>query len=730
MHHLTYRTITNTLNRKIQLLMFDNIYIYKERTKLFFISTFNTDMVKDKDNVVFICFDPNNDIDDVRKRINQINANTIFYKELKSCISFIQSIQSQKAFLVMSSSQIISDFINLQQVHSIFMFCSNIEQHNFVYHGNPKVIGVYDNMDSLCSSIQEQINYIQKRNSPWCFFNQYELRNRDLSKYSSDFIWLHLFHDVLPHLSHDQSKEALHSFISDSSLQKEINTALQTRNVDHLYRLRYFLGDLVANLACEHRQIIQSNREKLIVYRQMKLSNDELKQLQQSKGQLMSMKGFLIAHTHRPASSIEHSDMISVLFQIECNVSELGKNLIFVDLSQLAECSTQNTILFDFNTTFRLENIEHDGHMWTVKLKAVNDGQSILKKYIDDTHRQIENLSIPIIFGKLLCDMGEWNKSQQYFERLMNNSSDEDMAWIEHSIGEAHKWKGEWTEARQYYDRAYNRMMEHDPIRLKDSALILSDIGEVLHLQGKYKESLDYHERALTLGKEYYSSNHSQIATSLSNIGFIHLNRRKWDEAALFFQQALSVQEEYYNCIHFDIARTLKNIAILKSNQRKYDEAIDHRQRALSIYEKYYPSNQVLIASTLSYIGYSLPFKKEYHEALDMVQRALIIQKRFYPFGHIDITKSLSNIAIIKTKQLKYDESLELYQQVLIMQKQYYLSDHLEIVRTLNNIGLSLLNGKENYDEALHYQEQALQMLEVSYPSYYGNIATNLHLHW
>ena len=157
----------------------------------------------------------------------------------------------------------------------------------------------------------------------------------------------------------------------------------------------------------------------------------------------------------------------------------------------------------------------------------MNDGQTIKQKYIDDTHRQIEDLSIPIIFGKLICDMSQWNQSQIYFEHLLNDSHDEDLAWIEHSIGQAHHWKGEWNEARKYYDRAYDRMMKTEPVRIKDSAIVLSDIGEILYLQGKYEEAYEFHQRALTIRKKYYSSNHAHIATSLENIGLIHYRTTK-----------------------------------------------------------------------------------------------------------------------------------------------------------------------------------------------------------
>jgi hypothetical protein len=72
------------------------------------------------------------------------------------------------------------------------------------------------------------------------------------------------------------------------------------------------------------------------------------------------MKGFLMASTVRSStfSSIKQTDFIPVLFEIECNIKELDDQVIF------AELSSEEIVLFDFNTTFRLENIQQNEQIW------------------------------------------------------------------------------------------------------------------------------------------------------------------------------------------------------------------------------------------------------------------------------------------------------------------------------------------------------------------------------
>jgi hypothetical protein len=238
----------------------------------------------------------------------------------------------------------------------------------------------------------------------------------------------------------------------------------------------------------------------------LKSSNDEFNQLQHNQSKLISVKEYLIGTTEQSSSltmctsSTERSDLISVLFEIECNLTELNEDFIFTDITQFMELPSQQIILFDFNTTFCLENIQQSNELWLIKLTVLNDGQSIIEKYINDVYHQIENLSIPIIFGKLICNMSQWNQSQIYFEHLLNDLHNEDLAWIEHSLGQCHQWKGEWNQPRIYYDRAYDRMIQTKPAHIKDFAIIYSLIlVSYCIFKVKDEEALDFHNQALAI---------------------------------------------------------------------------------------------------------------------------------------------------------------------------------------------------------------------------------------
>ncbi len=72
--------------------------------------------------------------------------------------------------------------------------------------------------------------------------------------------------------------------------------------------------------------------------------------------------------------------------------------------------------------------------------------------------------------------------------------------------------------------------MKSEPVRIKDSVMILSNIGEILYLKGKYEESFNIVQRVLTIRKKLYPSGHIDIAiaNTLYNIGKLKYEQGKF----------------------------------------------------------------------------------------------------------------------------------------------------------------------------------------------------------
>ena len=75
---------------------------------------------------------------------------------------------------------------------------------------NLHIMGIYDDFNKLCFEIiEEEIDLIQKQFYKWIFFDTENYLTKDLSKQANDFLWIQLFHYVIPYFSHnEQAKKA------------------------------------------------------------------------------------------------------------------------------------------------------------------------------------------------------------------------------------------------------------------------------------------------------------------------------------------------------------------------------------------------------------------------------------------------------------------------------------------------------------------------------------------
>jgi hypothetical protein len=100
------------------------------------ISSFNEEY-ENKENINIICFDPDNETEDVRIRLRQINNHIVFHTKLESCITFFESTEKEKIFLVTSDSsvsQMLPHIDIFHQVDCIFIFRLKRDDYKYLYH--------------------------------------------------------------------------------------------------------------------------------------------------------------------------------------------------------------------------------------------------------------------------------------------------------------------------------------------------------------------------------------------------------------------------------------------------------------------------------------------------------------------------------------------------------------------------------------------------------------------
>lgn len=711
---------------------------------------------ENKENITLIWFDPNIDQrDDTKKTMKQlreINDYVIFHTEFEQCLTHILSIKNEKIFLIASGasvSDLLSHISTICQIDSIFIYCMKEIKYQHLLKTYPKLVGIYTDLHSLCTSIREQIDAVERQLATFSCFDQHQKSTKDLSKQSAEFLWFQLFNYVMLRLpQNDQAKKqmldlcrqyyrgnfnqlqlidefdgsyeaerAIEWYSKESFVYKLVNKALRSEDIDQLYTFRFFIIDLSKSVAREHRKIVRSGETSLTVYRGLKLSHEELQQLQENQGKLISTNGYLSTSRQRQKAfdfamkRTKRSDAFPTLFEINCDIQQLPDDVVFADISQFSDYPDEEEVLFDLSAVFRLEDVEFDGQIWLIRMSVSGDGKAITQDYIEVTRRETSERTETIIFGTLLCQMGFYDKYQRYFEQLLADPNDEDIAWIEFNIGRALHYQGELKRARQFYDQAHERMMNVDPPRIKDSAYVLNSIGNILNTLRFYDKALQCYERALKIRRIYYPDDHPDTAISLKNLASVLQHQGKYDEALDCCQQALSIQHRYYPTDHPSIAWSLESMATVLLKQGKCDEALDLYQQALKKKEKFYPANHPDFACSLNSIGEVLQMQEKYDEALDCFQRALSIQEASVSVKQPSISRTLNNIGQIFQKQEKYDEALMFHQRALTIQEKYSPDDHPGIASCLRDIG-NVLQSQGKYLKSLDFFHRALNIQE------------------
>ncbi|CAF1577960.1 unnamed protein product, partial [Didymodactylos carnosus] len=109
---------------------------------------------------------------------------------------------------------------------------------------------------------------------------------------------------------------------------------------------------------------------------------------------------------------------------------------------------------------------------------ATDKGAELAKEYIEYQRKKLADSNIVLMFGHLLADMGEYEKSQKYFENVLRNRpNDEEVACVYNNLGRALRLKGEYNRALDNYRKSYNlhRLAKHP--RLVSASKTMNGIG-------------------------------------------------------------------------------------------------------------------------------------------------------------------------------------------------------------------------------------------------------------
>ena len=313
-----------------------------------------------------------------------------------------------------------------------------------------------------------------------------------------------------------------------------LNRALRLMDVDVIIKMGFFIGDLHRHIKQLHEEQFSGHHSNatFTVYRGQGMSQEAFEQMQQTNGGLMSFNSFLSTSKDRDVSlrfarrAATNPDLVGVLFVMKVDPSKSTAPFAsIIDVSYFK--GEEDEILFSMHTIFRIRNIKStDGNhrLFQVDLTLTDDNDNDLRVLTD----RIREETFPDTegwyrLGEMLRKMGQSEKSEQVYQTLLEQTTDESTkAAIYGQLGGAKYNQGDYQEAIVFYEKSLAIYQKTLPSNHPSLASSYNNIGGAYYSMGDYPKALLSNEKALAMRQQSLPSNHPDLAASYNNIGNVH----------------------------------------------------------------------------------------------------------------------------------------------------------------------------------------------------------------
>jgi tetratricopeptide (TPR) repeat protein len=321
-----------------------------------------------------------------------------------------------------------------------------------------------------------------------------------------------------------------------------LNHALRTTDVDIVIKMGVFIRDLHRHIENLHKEQFGSHLTSKIftVYRGQGLSSTDFNQLMNTKGGLLSFNNFLSTSNDRAVSlafaeSNQYSpNSVGILFVMTIDPSK--STTPFASINSVIYFQTEDEVLFSMHTVFRIGKIQSMGKnpcLFQVDLTLTGVDDKDLQALMDRIREEtFSNSRGWYRLGEVLRRMGQFHKSQQVYEALLDQTTDErERANSYNQIASTKYGQGEYDEAITFDGKTIEIHQKTLPPNHLDFAATYNNISKVYHNMGDYRKALSFYEKALEIQKQLLPPNQPKLAISYNNIGNVYLKMGNYPKA-------------------------------------------------------------------------------------------------------------------------------------------------------------------------------------------------------
>jgi tetratricopeptide (TPR) repeat protein len=508
-------------------------------------------------NVTLIWLDKNisDKKEDCCSTVTQLRhiGNTVHtFTDTDQCIDFVTDRYNEKVILIISGAlcqNIVPLVHDIPQLHKIFIFGKNKIRYEQWAKKWFKIKDVFTEV----TPIYEALNQVSQQ----CEENAISISfvatdgntfNKNLDRLDPMFMYSQILKEILlvitfeqQHIDEflnycrdvfddnkrvvenvDQLRRTYHNrtpvwwYTYEGFLYTMLNRALRTTDVDIIIKMGFFIADLHHDIEKLHKEQFGSHltSKTFTVYRGQSLSSTDFDQLMKTKGGLLSFNNFLSTSRDREVSlafseSNQYKpDSVGILFVMTVDPSKSSTH--FASINGISSFQTEDEVLFSMHTVFRIGEIQSMGEnpgLIQVDLTLTGEDDKDLRILTDRIRDQtFPNSEGWYRLGSVLLKMGRFDKSEQVYEALLDQTTDEGQkAPIYGQIAVAKDKQGEYEEAITFYGKAVEIYKKTLPPNHLSFTSAYNNIGVVYRKMGDYiRKHFRITKKTLKLVKNHF----------------------------------------------------------------------------------------------------------------------------------------------------------------------------------------------------------------------------------
>ncbi|CAM4967436.1 unnamed protein product [Rotaria socialis] len=623
--------------------------------------------------------------------------------------------------------------------------------------------GKYHDSNLLYIKIADDVGHLEQFNVPMTVYSLSS--SRETSVHSLDhelatFLWSHILIYALIKMDSPQAKvdmldecrqsyannpialekidefereyipsKALWWYTRDTFVYRLLNKAFRLKNIDQIYKFRFIISDLVAQLRIlqQKNHELASSLDILSVYRGQYMAMEEIEYLKSNIGGLITLNAFTSTSTDLQIAlnfildPMNYEGNHAVFFEIRIN-TELCLTSPYAKVSSVSAIPDECEVLLSIGMILRIDTVEkqqlNDKLYWLVKLHVEKEEilpiQDLSQSLKSDIDKQESDL---VIFSTILWHMGDYDRAEKYSKLLLNEleTNKSNQANVYNILGLIYASKFLYNEAIDSYNQSIEirrqSQNENDHI---DFAPVYSNLGCAYSEKQNYKDAFNCYKKALDLAQKYLPANHVQLFTYTMNMALAYDNLNDYVKSLTFYNKAFEIIVTHVQWDHPAVATLYSNLASVYGKLGDYERSLEYQQKAHTIWTTTLPPFHRNIAQSHCNLGKAYASDTNYDEALKHFQLALKILETH----HSDIYQNVlnaschNNIGTIYLNRQLFESALIHFEKALHIYKQHTMNDSIATI--YNNIG-TVYSDLGKYSEAMEYYSKSIEfhMLEM-----------------